>query len=131
MKKLALALCLLVTGALAQDVEQVTIYGGNLNGVWNVTRPAWAQITIFNGSKWGPLRNAFCRIDHGLDGYTTHCFGRGASNGGTLEVDNKHFHLAWGSMMARMVLDGAVESTVRFTGHFATSWRAFQSRIRT
>jgi hypothetical protein len=119
MKNLAVALCLLATGAAAQEVEQVTVYGGSLNGVWKVTRPAWLQITMFNGTKWGPLRDAFCRIDHGPDGYTTHCFGPGRGNGGTLEVDSKHFHLAWGSMMARIVLDGAVESAARFTGHFA------------
>lgn len=34
-------------------------------------------------------------------------------------MDKTHFQLAWGTMMARMVLDGAVESATRFTGHFA------------
>ena len=40
MKRLALALLLLATAAPAQDVEQVTVYGGSLSGFWHVTGPA-------------------------------------------------------------------------------------------
>src|ERR1022692_1396617 len=116
---LTLALCLVATAAVAQEIEQVTVYGGNLSGIWKVSRPAWLAVTLFQSPKWGPLRNAFCRIDYNQNSYTTNCYGQGPSNGGTLEVDNKRFHLAWGTMMVRMVLDGAVESATRFAGHFA------------
>jgi len=120
MKRLALALCLLATGAAAQEVEQVTVYGGSLSGVWKIAAPSYVQVTIFNGIHWGPLHDGFCRIDRDASGYATHCFGQEhAGRGGTLETDATHFHLAWGTMLARMVFDGTMESATRFTGHFA------------
>jgi len=120
MKRLALALLLMVLPAAAQDVEEVTVYGGSLSGIWKVTVPSYAQVTILNGTNWGPLHNGFCRIDRDASGYVTHCFGQEqAGHGGTLETDGTHFHLAWGSMLARLVYDGVVESATRFTGHFA------------
>jgi hypothetical protein len=120
MKNLAVALCLLATGAGAQEVEQVTVYGGSLTGVWKVAAPSYVQITLLGRIHWGPLHDGFCRIDRDATGYATHCFGQGdAGRGGTLETDGTHFHLAWGTMLARMVFDGTAESATRFTGHFA------------
>jgi hypothetical protein len=49
---------------------------------------------------------------------TSHCYNQ-KGNGGSLEVDGSHFHLAWGSMLARMVYDGEVTSATAFQGHFA------------
>ena len=119
MKRLALALLLAASPAPAQDVEQVTVYGGNLSGFWHVTGPSWLQMTLFGHVTWGPLRGAYCRLSHDTDGYTSHCPGQGAGRGGTLSVDGTHFHLAWGTMLARMVYDGEVTSATAFSGHFA------------
>jgi hypothetical protein len=120
MKWLALILCLAAIPASAQQVETVTVYGGSLTGIWKVGSPSSVAIALFNETKWGPLQPAFCRIDYGADGYATHCFGEGLrSAGGALDMDRQHFHLAWGTMMARFVFDGTVESTTRFSGHFA------------
>jgi hypothetical protein len=118
MKRAALALCLAATAALAQDVEKVTVYGGNLSGFWQVAGPSWLQMTLFGKITWGPLHGSICRIGHDHEGYDTHCFQQ-KGNGGTLEVDGSHFHLAWGSMLARMVYDGEVTSAIAFRGHFA------------
>jgi hypothetical protein len=110
--------CLLVLPAAAQEVEQVTVYGGNLSGFWHVTGPSWLRMTLFGKITWGPLHDAICRIGHDHEGYDTHCFQQKGS-GGTLEVDASHFHLAWGNMLARMVYDGEVTSATAFRGHFA------------
>ena len=118
MKRLAYALALLATAATAQDVEQVTVYGGNLSGFWQVEGPSWMQMTLMGHVTWGPMRQGFCRIDRDAEGYVTHCF-RQKGQGGTLAVDGTHFHLAWGSMLARLVYDGEVTSATRFDGHFA------------
>jgi hypothetical protein len=117
--RLTLVLCLVAPFAAAQDVEQVTVYGGSLSGIWKVSRPQRVAVTMFHGTQWGPLQETFCRIDHDKDGYVTNCYGQGFSSGGTMEVNGRNFHLAWGTMMARMVLDGAVQSATGFTGHFA------------
>jgi len=110
--------CLLVLPAAAQDVEQVTVFGGSLSGFWRVTGPSWLQMNMFGKVTWGPLIDKICRIGHDHEGYDTHCYNE-KGNGGTLEVDGSHFHLAWGSMVARMVYDGEVTSPTAFRGHFA------------
>ena len=116
---LTVALCLTGHIAAAQDIEQVTVYGGSLSGIWKVSGPGWVTVNLFHGTQWGPPREGFCRIDHNQVGYTTHCYGQAPSSGGSLEVNDKNFHLAWGTTMARLVLDGTVGSATQFTGHFA------------
>ncbi|HKU65456.1 MAG TPA: hypothetical protein VJQ06_10385 [Rhizomicrobium sp.] len=118
MKRAVLALLLMALPSAAQEVEQVTVYGGSLSGFWHVNGPSWLQMNLFGKTTWGPLRGAICRIGHDHEGYNTHCFNQKGS-GGTLEVDGSHFHLAWGSMLARMVYDGEVTSATAFHGHFA------------
>jgi hypothetical protein len=107
-----------VLPAAAQDVEKVTVYGGSLSGFWHVTGPSWLQMNMFGKFTWGPLTDKICRIGHDHEGYDTHCYNQ-KGNGGTLEVDGSHFHLAWGTMLARMVFDGEVTSATAFRGHFA------------
>ena len=118
MKRIALALLLIASHAPAQEIEQVTVYGGNLSGFWHVSGPSWLQMTFLGKITWGPLHGSICRIGHDHEGYDTHCFYQKGS-GGTLEVDDSHFHLAWGTMLARMVYDGEVTSATAFHGHFA------------
>ena len=110
--------CLLVLPSAAQDVEQVTVYGGSLSGFWHVIQPSWLQMNLFGKVTWGPPIDRICRIGHRHEGYDTHCYYQ-KGNGGSLEVDGSHFHLAWGTMLARMVYDGEVTSATAFQGHFA------------
>lgn len=118
MKRLALAALLFALPASAQEVEQVTVYGGNLSGFWYSEGPNWIQITLLGHVTWGPLRQVWCRIDRDADGYVNHCYG-GARSGGTLDKDGRHFHLAWGPMLARLVYDGEVTSPTSLEGHYA------------
>jgi hypothetical protein len=120
MKCIVLALLLLALPSTAQEVEQVTVYGGSLSGFWRVEGPQSANINWTGKATWGALRPTFCRIDHDGEGYASHCFGRADTDRqGVLETDSKHFHLAWGTMLARLVYDGEVTSATRFEGHFA------------
>jgi hypothetical protein len=119
MRPIAAALLMLLAApAMAQDVEKVTVYGGGLGGFWHVIQPTWLQVSMFGKVTWGPLIDRICRIGHDHESYDTHCYYQKGS-GGTLEVDGSHFHLAWGSMLARMVFDGEVTSATAFRGHFA------------
>jgi hypothetical protein len=119
MKWFALILMLTALPVAAQEVEQVTVYGGSLSGFWQMESPGWVQMNMFGDVTWGPLRQVWCRIDHGAAGYATHCFRGDASVGGTLEQDARHFHLAAGSMLARQVFDGEVTSPTTLEGHHA------------
>ncbi len=118
MKRLVLAFLLLSATAPAQEIERVTVYGGSINGFWQIESPGWVRMA-FGKVTWGPLRQFWCRIGDGAAGYVTHCFGGGAGVGGTLEQDGRHFHLAWGSTLAQQVFDGEVTSPTALEGHHA------------
>lgn len=118
MKHLVLALLLLATAAPAQEVEKVTVYGGSLSGFWHMNGPSWLQLSLLGKATWGPLIDRICRIGHDHEGYDFHCYYL-KGHGGTLEVDGSHFHLAWGTALARNVYDGEVTSATGFRGHYA------------
>lgn len=118
MKGAALALLMLALPSAAQEVEQVTVFGGDLSGFWHTESPSWFRMNMLGTVTWGPLRQVWCRVDHG-GGYANHCFAGTADVGGTLEQDGRHFHLAGGSMLARIVFDGEVTSPTTFEGHHA------------
>jgi hypothetical protein len=50
----ALAMCLTANIAEAQDAEQVTVYGGDLSGIWKVSSPSWFGMDLLRGARWGP-----------------------------------------------------------------------------
>jgi hypothetical protein len=118
MKRKALALLLMALPSAAQEIEQVTVYGGSLSGFWRTEGPNWIQMNLLGHVTWGPLRQIWCRRDHGADGYASHCFASTAQ-GGELEQDARHFHLAWGSMLMRLAFDGEVTSPTSIEGHYA------------
>ncbi|HKX63879.1 MAG TPA: hypothetical protein VJM78_01120 [Rhizomicrobium sp.] len=118
MKRIALALLLLALPSAAQEVEQVTVYGGSLSGFWRSESPGWFRMSMFGDVTWGPLRQAWCRRDHDVDGYASHCFA-GSVKGGGLEQDGRRFHLAWGSALMRFAYDGEATSPTSIEGHYA------------
>lgn len=69
---------------------------------------------FFSALKWGSLQDHYCRIGQQPDGLTLNCLPGGRN--GTVEVDGAHIHMAWGTMMARMVLDGTLQSPTHFQG---------------
>lgn len=118
MKRVVLALLLMALPSVAQEVEQITVYGGSLSGFWRIEAQIGFQVNLLGHVTWGPLRPVWCRFDHGADGYASHCFA-GTSQGGRLEQDARHFHHAWGSMLMRFAYDGEVTSPTSIEGHYA------------
>jgi hypothetical protein len=118
MKRFLLAFLLVTTSAHAQEVEQVTVYGGNLSGFWHIDGAIVLGVSMFGTVTWGPFRQVWCRFDHAGDGYTNHCFGS-TSKGGTLDVDARHFHMTAGTALVRLIYDGEVTSATSIEGRYA------------
>ncbi|HJT42190.1 MAG TPA: hypothetical protein VJ750_01695 [Rhizomicrobium sp.] len=114
-----LALCLLTNGALAQDIEQVTVYGSTMAGFWKIERPKSIEVTFFHGVKWGPISAWLCRIEQAKAEATVHCLGGPVLQNGTATLSDGKIHLAWGFMVARLVVDGIFETPKHYTGTFA------------
>jgi len=119
MMRFLLAFLLVTASAWAQEVEQVTVFGGSFTGFWQIESPGWFQKGMPGHVSWGPLRQGWCRIDHGTNGYASHCLTRAAGASGTLEQDGRHFHLAWGSTPTQQMFDGEVTSPTTLEGHHA------------
>jgi hypothetical protein len=103
--------------AFAQDagtVETVIVDASTLTGIWKLARPH--QVTkegFFGALKWGPLADYFCRIEEQKAGLAFVCLPGGQ---GSVTVEGAHIHFAQGTMMARFILDGTLQSTVHFQG---------------
>lgn len=101
---------LLVLPAWAQDQpETVKANNGSLSGLWQISVPGSIGIDFAQGAYFGPMKNIFCRIDQRGSELEAHCLngGYGASGHGT--IAGAHVHLAWGTMMARFVIDAVRE----------------------
>jgi hypothetical protein len=116
---MTLALCLLTNSALAQDVEQVTVYGGTIAGFWKIDRPESVSTSNFYNVKWGPIRSWLCRIDQAKTEASVHCLGGPVLQNGTATLSEGKIHLAWGFMVARLVVDGTFDTPTHYTGTFA------------
>ena len=111
----ALLLCLLDGGVSAQPTETVVVDASTLTGVWKIAKPHFLRKDgFFDALKWGPLDDYFCRIEQQQDGLTSACLLGG--QGITVTVDGAHIHFAQGTMMARLVLDGTLQSATHFEG---------------
>jgi len=103
--------------ASAQQTESITVNANALVGVWKITSPAYlAKRGIFGGIEFGPLYPRFCRIEQVKNELMAHCL-NGGSN--TVTLDGRTIHFARGIAIARVVLEGALDSSNSFTGHMA------------
>jgi hypothetical protein len=113
----AALVCLLVLPAAAQDIESVTVSANAALGIWKITHPhALTKAGLFGDWKWERRRDSFCRIEQAGSEMAFHCLYMGE---GTVTVSGNRIHLAWGSMMARLVIDGEFQSGSSFAGHSA------------
>jgi hypothetical protein len=100
--------------------ENVIVNGQSvLSGVWKITRPASGSIGTFQDAKFGPMEPGFCRVAQSENDLETHCVGPSFLWDGTGSVDGQKLHLAWGTMMLRMVVDATLRSPTAFDGTFA------------
>jgi hypothetical protein len=109
---------LLPVAALAQapPFETIEVNGNALVGVWKIDFPTSGQVNMFGRVSWGPMQGNFCRVEQSDRGLTANCFPYPGQDG-TVSLDGAHFHMAWGSMMARIYLDGSMPSPASFEGH--------------
>lgn len=124
MKRFLLAFLLLATAAPAQEVEQVTVYGGRLSGFWRTDAVAGIRVSLLGNVTWGALRPVWCRLDQGADGLASHCFLR-TSKGDWLEQDARHFHSTSDSGQIQLSFDGEVTSATSIQGHYSVKLMGF------
>jgi hypothetical protein len=99
-----LLLGLMTLSAKAQDAEQLTIEKNRgLTGLWRIEVPDFIRVAMFGSTTFGPMRQTFCRIEENLE---IHCLAGGFSQNGAVTLEGDAVHIAWGSMMARFVIDG-------------------------
>ncbi|HEU4550927.1 MAG TPA: hypothetical protein VFS01_14600 [Rhizomicrobium sp.] len=107
-------LCALAVPAAAQ--EAVTVEKGRgLVGLWRIEVPHGIRVTFFHDTQFGEMRPVFCRIGGAGN---IHCLNGGFSREGTVSVDGKIVHIAWGTAMARFVIDGISDGET-IAGHFS------------
>lgn len=96
--------------------EQVTVSTDRgLAGLWRIQTPQSVAIRgFFRTAEFGEMRNTFCRIGEDL---SIHCLNGGYSRDGTVTLDGDMVHIAWGTAMARFVIDGRREGDA-ITGTF-------------
>jgi hypothetical protein len=114
-----LSLSFLVFIGLASDAaaqnESVTVTAQSLIGPWRIAQPTWLSIQGMTEMKFthGPLRDTYCRIEEIRKELRVFCMGR--RDVGTVDLDGADIHFAWGTMMAREVFDGRMQSNERFS----------------
>ena len=112
---LPLLLSLMAGGASAQPVETVVVSASALAGVWKITRPNYvAKRGFFSALEWGPMRPTYCRFEQTGGDLTGRCLPGGAV--WTTTIADGHIHLAFGTMMARFIIDGTLQSATHFIG---------------
>ena len=107
-------LCALGVPAAAQETVTVEKVRG-LAGAWRIAVPRSIQVTLFSGTHFGAMRSIFCRI--GEVG-NIHCLNGGFSREGSVSLDGQAVHIAWGTAMARFVIDGTSDGQT-IAGRFA------------
>lgn len=113
---LIIVFALLAASASAQPVEQITVEKDRgLTGLWRMMVPRSIGIAFFRPAEFGPMRFLFCRIE---EQGAIRCLNGGYSLNGTVTRDGDNVHVAWGTAMARFVIDGTYKNDAisgRFT----------------
>jgi len=102
MKRLAAALLLFTAPALAQPESISVERQRSLAGLWRISLPAGIGVGFSGPAHFGPMRDSYCRITETGD---VHCLSGGYAANGTAALDGDQAHIAWGTMMARFVID--------------------------
>ncbi len=120
-KLLAFALMLLAAPAMAQDAAPIeTIESSGLNTLTGIWKIAFPEMILNDSYRWSQATETFCRVTHdGGDQASITCLAGGAGRNGTATLEEKNLHLAWGSMVARMVVDAKLDGTRTFSGVYA------------
>jgi len=123
MKTLALALAALaglaVSPVAQAQPETVTVETNNLAGLWRISMPAGGNVDWRMNVSFGPMFDNFCRLEGPRDNLKAYCMLRNAARSdiGDVSVEGDHVHIAWGSMMLRVTVDGTLQPG-GFTGYY-------------
>lgn len=99
--------------------ETVVVEASALIGIWKISTPSEFNVSFSQKAQFGAMVDRFCRIDRMQDDLVLGCLKPNPSNNsGTVSVHDAKIHLAWGSALARMVIDGTLQSSSRFDGTF-------------
>jgi hypothetical protein len=97
--------------------ESITVNAEALTGAWTITRPTYiAKRSLFGAIEFGPPAPGFCRVERQEDEFAFHCLGHGE---GTVHLEGRNIRFAWGSMLARVAMEGVLQSDNSFSGRIA------------
>jgi len=110
------------SAAAADDVppslETVLVQNNSLDGIWKITAPTYSGgLSVLHGFR-GPLRkmqSVLCRIAE----RTVRCIGPSLMVEGSVSLKGTEAHFAWGSIMARPVIEAKFTSATAFSGVFS------------
>ncbi len=77
----------------------------SLAGLWQINVPESFGLSIFQSAHFGSMRPIYCRVEEAND---IHCLSGGYSAQGSVTLHCNAVHVAWGTAMARMVIDALV-----------------------
>jgi hypothetical protein len=103
------------TPCAAQQTESITVSSDALLGVWKIITPHFVgKKGLFGDWIFGPLTDSFCRMERKGDDLVMPCLFFGEP---IVTFSGDRIHLAAGIMLARFVIDGAMQPGPSFTGH--------------
>jgi hypothetical protein len=108
----------LAADAPATDLESVLVETNSLDGVWKINVPTYSGgLSVLRGFRGSlrKFRTILCRVND----RTVRCIGPALAQEGSISVTGTHAHIAWGSAIARPVIDGNFASATAFSGQFA------------
>src|SRR6185312_9878766 len=111
------------------QIETVMVQADSLPGLWKIGFPAWAYRdgTDF---RFGPLVDFFCRMDGPRNDVHVYCFDIAGTvrDKGDATFDGSLLHLAWGTMMLRVVVDATQKSPGTFAGSYGIKFAGYAVR---
>jgi hypothetical protein len=88
----------------AQNAETVIVERPrDLPGLWKLNVPSSIAVGFSGPAKFGTMSAIYCRV---TDDDEVYCLNDGYARHGTVAREGNAVHIAWGSMMARFVIDG-------------------------
>lgn len=100
--------------ASAGPSESITVNAEAVTGAWTITRPTYiAKRSLFGAIEFGPPAPGFCRVERQEDEFAFHCLGHGE---GTVHLEGRNIRFAWGSLLARVAMEGVLQSDNSFSG---------------
>jgi hypothetical protein len=117
----ALVLCTAVAnGDTVQTPEAVRVESSAIDGIWSINTPSEIGIDLAQSAHFGPMAKRFCRVETKEHNTTIRCVAPDFYLlEGTAQVEENKVHLAWGSALARYVIDATLDDPFHMKGTFA------------